>query len=68
MGIERTAGEVEEAVAANSFERLPGEQRGAGKRNRSAQPGRWRENLSAAEAEAVQEVVGDRLERFGYER
>jgi hypothetical protein len=68
MGIERTAGEVEEAVAANSFERLPGEQRGAGKRNRSAQPGRWRENLSAAEIEAVHEVVGDRLERFGYER
>lgn len=68
MGLERTPSQVAEAVAANSFDRLPADQRGEGKRNRSARPGRWRENLSEAEAEAVLEVVGDRLEALGYER
>jgi hypothetical protein len=68
MGMERSPAQLAEAVAANSFDRLPAEQRGEGKRNRSARPGRWRENLSAAELEVVHEIVGDRLERLGYER
>jgi hypothetical protein len=68
MGLERSPAQLAEAVAANSFDRLPADQRGEGKRNRSARPGRWRENLSAAELEVVHEVVGDRLERLGYER
>jgi hypothetical protein len=68
MGLERTPAQVAEAVAANSFERLPADQRGEGKRNRSAQPGRWRENLSASELDEVYAIVGERLERLGYER
>jgi hypothetical protein len=67
MGLDRTSAQVAEAVAANSFDRVPADQRGAGKRNRTAQPGSWRENLSDAELEIVREVVGERLEQLGYD-
>jgi Sulfotransferase family len=55
-------------VADLSFESLPSEQIGALKRNRSASPGAWRENLSADEADLVNEIAGERLERYGYAR
>ena len=39
-----------------------------GKRNgvRAASPGLWRENLSAAEQEAMQEILGPKLAELGY--
>ena len=49
-----------------SFTALPSEAVGELKRNRSATPGAWRENLNAAEAAIVDEIAGERLERYGY--
>src|SRR5829696_5901617 len=48
------------------FERAPATTRGPGKAIRSAAPGSWRENLSAAEQIAMQEELGPALEEFGY--
>jgi hypothetical protein len=54
------------AVAQHDFERLPAEARGPKRETRIARPGSWRENLSPDEQEAMHEVLGEALERFGY--
>lgn len=55
-------------VAANSFERVDPGERGPLKTFRAATPGLWRRNLTRAERRAVDEIIGTRLERAGYER
>jgi hypothetical protein len=55
------------AIDAHRFERLPRAGRGTGQRQRLALPGAWRERLSAAEQEAMHEVMSEALEEFGYQ-
>jgi hypothetical protein len=55
-----------EVVARHRFEQVPREERGPKQEARIASPGSWRENLSPAEQEAMHEVLGETLEKFGY--
>ncbi|HKO37091.1 MAG TPA: sulfotransferase [Solirubrobacterales bacterium] len=57
---------VSEVVEKHSFEKLPRESRGPRSFTRQAQPGGWRDNLGAAEQEAMHEALGGALEAFGY--
>ncbi len=67
IGVERTATEVEEMLAATSFDAVPDKRRGETERNRAAKPGLWRENLSESEQRICAEIMGPRLKRLGYE-
>lgn len=67
IGLERDPSWLADLAAARSFAVIPSEDRGELKRNRSATPGRWRENLSEAEQTEVNRICGDLLTRFGYE-
>jgi ribosomal protein L34E len=57
---------VSEVVENHRFEKLPQASRGPRSFTRQARPGGWRDNLSAAEQEAMHEALGDALEEFGY--
>jgi hypothetical protein len=67
LGLERDRGWLERMIAERSFARIPERARGEHTRNRSAQPGLWRENLSRSEQRVATETMGPRLERYGYE-
>jgi ribosomal protein L34E len=62
VGTER----VPEVVGAHRFEKLPRTERGRRSFTRQARPGGWRDNLSAAEQQAMHEAIGDALAEFGY--
>lgn len=55
---------VPEVVEGHRFEKLP--RTGPRLFTRQARPGGWRDNLSAAEQEAMHEELGSVLEEFGY--
>jgi hypothetical protein len=67
LGVHRTDEELEAAVAALAFEAYPAKAKGPTKALRAASPGLWRENLSDTEQLAVNEIMGETLERLGYE-
>jgi hypothetical protein len=56
-----------EVAERHRFERLPATERGPRRRERSARPGAWKENLSGAEQLAMHEEMGATLAEFGYE-
>ncbi len=58
---------AEEIAERHSFERLPPHVRGPHMRERTARPGSWRRNLTAAEQTAMHEALGDALVEFGYD-
>jgi hypothetical protein len=60
-------GTVREVAAAHSFEGLATARRGPGKAVRSARPGSWRDNLTAAEQEVMHEALEEALIEFGYD-
>lgn len=59
---------VPEVVAKHRFEQLPSSARGPRQAVRRALPGGWRENLTAAEQDAMHEALGSALCEFGYEQ
>jgi len=67
LGLGRSEAEREEMLAATAFAAVPDKRRGATERNRAAQPGLWRENLSEDEQRICMEIMGPRLNRLGYE-
>ena len=67
LGLGRRQEEREEMLSATAFEAVPDKRRGATERNRAAQPGLWRENLSEDEQRICIEIMGPRLKRLGYE-
>ncbi len=67
LGIERTDRELNAAVAAYEFDSLPRRLKGPTKGFRTATPGLWRENTSDAEQRLMNEIMGESLERLGYE-
>jgi hypothetical protein len=67
LGVQRTDEELEATVAALAFEAYPAKAKGPTKALRAATPGLWRENLSDEEQLAVNEIMGETLERLGYE-
>jgi hypothetical protein len=46
---------------------VPRSRRGPGQRIRSAEPGAWRQNLSAEERAAMTQIIGPKLRELGYE-
>jgi sulfotransferase family protein len=58
---------VREAVEKRAFSSIPADQKGPGKRARSATPGQWRERLRPQEIEVVEEIMGPKLAELGYE-
>jgi hypothetical protein len=66
LGLEIADADLESLVESQSFERLPAEHRGPDRIFRAAQPGLWRENLSADEQEVVERVMGPKLRELGY--
>jgi hypothetical protein len=57
---------VPRVVAAHRFEKQPRAARGRQRFIRRAQPGGWRDSLTAAEQDAMHEVMGETLAEFGY--
>ena len=56
-----------EVASRHAFERIPEDERGAGKFHRAATPGLWQENMGPAEQAVMQEVMGDKLRELGYD-
>jgi hypothetical protein len=67
IGLERGAEERAAMLADTAFDAVPDKRRGVTERNRAAQPGLWRENLTPEEQRVCNEVMGPRLEQLGYE-
>lgn len=67
LGLARDPGFAASVVEARSFAKIDENKRGPLTRNRAAQPGLWRENLSRKEQAQVHDICGPLLERFGYE-
>jgi hypothetical protein len=66
LEIERGENELLDSVEANAFESLPGVLKGPATPRRAASPGLWRENLTAAEQEAMRAIIGPKLDELGY--
>jgi len=62
------AGSADRIAERHSFEQVPAGERGEAKAIRSASPGRWRENLTAGERRAAEEIMGPTLAELGYGR
>jgi len=67
IGLPMTEGRAREVVAAQEFSRVPPNERGSGKFLRAAEPGLWRENMSAAEQRLVNDLLGKKLGELGYQ-
>lgn len=66
LGAEPTAERLDEIVSRSSFDRVPREHRGAGREIRRAEPGGWRETMSAGERAAMHEILAPKLIELGY--
>jgi Sulfotransferase family len=66
MGLSIDQAEIGRIVAHHSFDAVPAERKGSGEFARAASPGLWRTNLSAAEQEAVEAIIGPKLAEIGY--
>ena len=67
LGVERSDRDLRRTVSALSFESYPAEAKGPTMALRAATPGLWRENMTAPEQELMAEIMGETLERLGYE-
>jgi hypothetical protein len=67
LGVRRGDRWVERGVAANAFESVPAERKGAGEAFRTARPGAWRESLTGEEQRIAAELMGPKLAELGYE-
>ena len=67
LGADRSDEELDAAVAALAFEAYPSRAKGPTKPLRAATPGLWRENMSDEEHRVMNEIMGETLERLGYD-
>jgi Sulfotransferase family len=58
------AAQLRASIAENSWENIPEEERGEGKRRRKATPGSWREDLTPQQAETVERITAPLLNEF----
>ena len=58
--------ELEATLDRHAFENVPAERRGSLEFFRAASPGLWRENLTAEEQAAMEDVIGPKLRELGY--
>src|SRR5205807_10411159 len=61
LGMQVEPDAVAAAVQKRSFSAIPREQKGPGKRARSATPGGWRERLRPGEVDLLEEMMGPKL-------
>jgi hypothetical protein len=66
LGLPREPARIDRIATETSFEAMPPERRGESEPYRAATPGLWRANLTSAEQDAVQAILGSRLEALGY--
>jgi hypothetical protein len=66
LGVQVAPETVHAAVERRAFATIPPEQKGPGRRARSATPGMWRERLRPGEIELVEEIMGAKLRELGY--
>lgn len=67
LGLARGRARVERIIADTAFEAVPAERRGEHQPYRAASPGLWRKNLTAAEQDSAEDIMGPRLAALGYE-
>ena len=56
--------ELARSVEKNSWENIPEQQKGEGKKRRKAKPGGWKEDLTARQVEIVEEITAPLLNEF----
>ena len=56
--------ELARSVEKNSWENIPEQEKGQGKKRRKAKPGGWKEDLTARQVEIVEEITGPLLNEF----
>jgi hypothetical protein len=56
--------ELARSVEKNSWENIPEEEKGEGKKRRKAKPGGWREDLTARQVEIVEDITAPLLSEF----
>jgi Sulfotransferase domain len=56
--------ELARSVEKHSWENIPEQEKGEGKKRRKAKPGGWREDLTARQVEIVEEITGSLLNEF----
>lgn len=66
LGLGMGSEDLRGVVARQSFSAIPPEDRGRGKVFRTATPGLWREHMTPAEQQLVNELLGEKLEELGY--
>jgi sulfotransferase family protein len=66
LGLDMAEAELQAALDRHAFENVPAERRGSLEFFRAASPGLWRENLTAEEQAAMEEVMGPKLREHGY--
>jgi Sulfotransferase family len=66
LGLASDDAALRDAAEANAFEAIPRRLRGSGTPRRSATPGLWRENMTAAEQDAMEQIIGPKLRELGY--
>jgi hypothetical protein len=58
--------ELEATLDRHAFDNVPAERRGSLEFFRAASPGLWRENLTAEEQGAMEDVILPKLREIGY--
>ncbi|MDQ3942741.1 MAG: sulfotransferase [Actinomycetota bacterium] len=56
--------ELARSVEKNSWENIPEQEKGEGKKRRKAKPGGWREDLTARQVEIVEDITAPLLNEF----
>ena len=56
--------ELARSVEKNSWENIPEQEKGEGKKRRKAKPGGWKEDLTARQVEIVEEITAPLLNEF----
>jgi hypothetical protein len=51
-------------IAKHSWDNIPEDQKGPGKRRRKAEPGGWREDLTPEQAQVVEQITGPVLKEY----
>ena len=67
LGISKNQLEIDKITEKFSFEKIPAEDKGKGKQQRSATPGKWKENFSEEEKALIKKLMDQKLREFGYE-
>jgi len=66
LGISIEDDELRKIVKQFEFKNIPSSEKGPGKFNRSASPGKWKENLSKDEIKIMNSIMGEQLSKLNY--